>query len=237
MDKPKWSNALRLINHFGYDKSVAAAALQDVDKVSGETHDRQPAAPAKANAELVESFAADRLQHKDFSWDAMSQLTWLLREVGKSRTRQGFKLEEQSKSMVFGVWTHGGAQGISTNAKLYPQAAKYVNAFLKHHAPKHTYSSFVISINAFAPPHLDPHNAPESLNLTMSYENFTGGEVWISEEGLPQPKCDPVAVGQWRVRKNEQEVRGHCMIRLRSLFAFPQNCCTQHRAGRVSVFP
>ena len=209
VDKPKWSNALRLINHFGYDKSVAAAALQDDDEVSGETHDRQPATPAKAKTDLVESFAKDRLQHKDFSWDAIGQLTRLLREVGRSRTRQGFQLEEQSKSMIFGVWTHSGMQGISTNAKLYPEAAKYVNAFLKHHAPKHTYSSFVISIDAFAPPHLDPHNAPESLNLTMSYGNFTGGEVWVSEEGLPQPKCDPVAVGQWRVRKNEQEVRGH----------------------------
>ena len=67
----------------------------------------------------------------------------------------------------------------------------------------------MISVNAFAPPHLDPHNSPDSLNLTASYGNFSGGELWIAEEGAPQPQCDPVAVGQWHVKKNEQGVRGH----------------------------
>ena len=33
VDKPKWTNALRLINHFGYADSVAAAAVQDLDEV------------------------------------------------------------------------------------------------------------------------------------------------------------------------------------------------------------
>ena len=124
--------------------------------------------------------------------------------------------------MVFGVWTHGDMQGISTNSKLYPEATQYVNAFLKHHAAKRTYSSFVISINTFPPPHPDPYNSPDSLNLNMSYRNFTGGELWIAEEGTPQPTCDPVAVGQWRVRKMSKEHEDICMMRLRSLFTFPK---------------
>ena len=37
--KPNWSNALRLISHLGYADTVAAAAVQDLDEVSGETHD------------------------------------------------------------------------------------------------------------------------------------------------------------------------------------------------------
>ena len=168
VDKPKWTNALRLISHFGYADSVAAAAaVQELDEVSGETHDRQDAVPAKAHNQAVEDLAADRMRHKDFSWDTLSHIARLLK-VGAN-----------------------------------------VNAFLKYHAPKHTYSSFVISVNAFAPPHLDPHNSPDSLNLTASYGNFSGGELWIAEEGAPQPQCDPVAVGQWRVKKNEQGVRGH----------------------------
>ena len=138
--------------------------------------------------------------------------------------------------MVFGVWTHGDMQGISTNSKLYPEATQYVNAFLKHHAAKHTYSSFVISINAFAPPHPDPYNSPDSLNLNMSYRNFTGGELWIAEEGTPQPTCDPVAVGQWRVRKNEQGTRGHLYDAFEKPVFFPQSFFMQSRAGRVNAF-
>ena len=209
VDKPKWTNALRLINHFGYADSVAAAAVQDLDEVSGETHDRQHALPAKVHNQAVEDFATDRKKHKDFSWDTLAQITRLLKVGANSKARKGFQLDNDSRSMVFGTWTHGGMQGISTNTRAYPATTQYVNAFLKYHAPKHTYSSFVISVNAFAPPHLDPHNSPNSLNLTVSYGNFSGGELWISEEGTPQPQCDPVAVGQWRVKKNEQGVRGH----------------------------
>ena len=177
--------------------------------MSGETHDRQHAMPARADNQALETLAADRLKNKDFSWDTLAQLTRLLKEGAISKARKGFELGEASKSMMFGAWTHGGMQGVSTNSKNYPGMTKYVNAFLKHHTPKHIYSSFVISINAFAPPHLDPHNSPESLNMSVSYGNFSGGELWIAEEGTPQPQCDPVAVGQWRVRKNDQGVRGH----------------------------
>ena len=165
--------------------------------------------PAKTNHQAVEGLAADRLKHKDFSWDTLAQITRLLKVGASSKTRKGFQLKDDSKSMVFGAWAHGGMHGVSTNTKDYPVTTQYVNAFLKYHAPKHTYSSFVISVNAFAPPHLDPRNSPNSLNLTVSYGNFLGGELWIAEEGAPQPQCDPVAVGQWRVKKNEQGVRGH----------------------------
>ena len=57
VDKPQWTNALRLINHFGYADSVAAAAVQDLDEVSGETHDRQHAMPAKTSNQPVEGLA------------------------------------------------------------------------------------------------------------------------------------------------------------------------------------
>ena len=62
VDKPKRSNALRLINHFGYAGSFVAVAIQDEDEVSGETHDRQPALPAKSLNQAVDSFVDDRLK-------------------------------------------------------------------------------------------------------------------------------------------------------------------------------
>ena len=63
VDRPKRSNALlRLINHFGYAGSVVTAAVQDADGVSGVTHDRQPALPAKGHSQAVESFATERLK-------------------------------------------------------------------------------------------------------------------------------------------------------------------------------
>ena len=120
VDKPKWTNALRLINHFGYADSVAAAAVQDLDEVSGETHDRQHALPAKVHNQAVEDFATDRKKHKDFSWDTLAQITRLLKVGANSKARKGFQLDNDSRSMVFGTWTHGGMQGISTNTRAYP---------------------------------------------------------------------------------------------------------------------
>ena len=89
VDTPKWTNALRLISHFGYADSVVAAAVQDLDEVSGETHGRQHTTPAKTNNQAVEGLAADRLKHKDFSWDTLAQITRLLKVGASSKPERG----------------------------------------------------------------------------------------------------------------------------------------------------
>ena len=181
--------------------------------------------PAKAHNQAVEDFATDRKKHKGLfmgypSTNHPSPQSWSQLQNQKGvPTRQRFK-----KYGVWGHGPHGGMQGISTNTRAYP----CYNAICKC-----VFSS--IMHQSTLTPRSYPHNSPNSLNLTVSYGNFSGGELWISEEGTPQPQCDPVAVGQWRVKKNEQGVRGHLYDSFEKPVYFPQSCYMQLRVGKANV--
>ena len=56
--------------------------------------------------------------------------------------------------------------------------------FLKSHlGPEATWTSFVLSYNNQLPIHRDVHNKKGSRNYMCGFGSYTGGELWLADEG------------------------------------------------------
>ena len=91
----------------------------------------------------------------------------------------------------FGAYNHGPFRGVSKRTQQHEEMCRYINAFLRKHAPtKSTWTSFVVSYNNAMPWHRDGHNLKGSKNYTCAMGEYSGGELqlWMggSEEAGPE---------------------------------------------------
>ena len=80
---------------------------------------------------------------------------------------------------VFGVFRHGGVVGLTNNCKLYPGMAKLLAAIAREQAPQATYTTAILSANAYVPPHRDSTNLPSSISYWIPLTTpRSGGRLW-----------------------------------------------------------
>ena len=92
-------------------------------------------------------------------------------------------------------------QGITTIAKTYPLACKYVNEWIANQARKGlTWTSFAINRDAKSLLHTDCRNLKESENFAVSFGDFKGGFLWIEAATGAGPKT--------QTKVNQQTVEG-----------------------------
>ena len=120
--------------------------------------------------------------------------------------------------VVFGVYSYGAFSGITRQTTALPPLVRYVNAFLKFHGAKHPWSSFSINRNTVLNPHIDPNNLPESVNQTISFGEFTGGELWVA---LPESDDVPDnAILRTRLLPTGKQISGQVVSTRHRLVAF-----------------
>ena len=133
----------------------------------------------------MEEQARRGLAGAKMSWKEMEEF------LGKAR----FKAPKKGRGMMggtaarppyyqFGAYVHGPFTGLSRRTQEHTQLCRYVNQFLRKHAPADgTWTSFVISYNNAMPWHRDHHNLKGSYNYTCSMGQTSGGGMKVSGPG------------------------------------------------------
>ena len=139
----------------------------------------------------VESLASEAFQHQDFS---MSTCKFILGEFCRNLATASpgpehhrWKMPNTSAS-VFGAFSHGAFHGVTKASNRHASLVKFVNAYLRHHLPGQTWSSFMITWNGVAQPHRDVHNLKGTLNVVHGLGSYSGGGLWLcGKPPLGQP--------------------------------------------------
>ena len=148
-----WIHALKLIapttktvDHAPDRKSKSAAA---------------PASPplTKISQEQVEEAAKILNKAGRYDFDDFEQVAEMMHDalrMSNSRLRRCIGTDDQKapKYFVFGLWTHAGCFGITKRTQQFPNLCRYMNEFVKHHAPRSfTWSSLVVNFMGKAGAH------------------------------------------------------------------------------------
>ena len=190
-DRAKWEHALSFI----YDKHApdpGGDSAKDSDnhlvakpRVHATPADKSPPKRGAAYTKVfqdAEQVASQLDEGRDYSHKALESLAELLSQIKTKRNRQILKSNSQSFYHVFGAWTHGGCQGITSLTEKLPRVLQYINNFLKHHAPSgFQHTSFVISRETQASVHHDSHNLAGSSNFITTFGRHTGGDLWLED--------------------------------------------------------
>ncbi|CAE7204839.1 RE1 [Symbiodinium microadriaticum] len=158
---------------------------------SGDVFQREPTRvnPALATADVIydcEKTAKEKLGLKEFSYDDLIEVCRLI----PLQTAKGKKGSNRGGGELFeyflgGMYTYGKFFGMARTAKLLPWTAKYINVFArsKFSGP---WSSSVLFRNTATQVHADVHNLAGSKVTSVTFGDFSGGELWIHEEGATE---------------------------------------------------
>eukprot|EP00439_Symbiodinium_sp_Y106_P032011 s3274_g3.t2 len=142
--------------------------------------------PQDDEALSCNGFAEDLLQRRDFTYESLEKLVDKLpymksekqREINQTRGRK-------VQGIMSGLWTHGGFHGLTSNATKFSPTIRYLNAFMKDKLPEHKWTSIVVMRNVKMGVHRDNHNACHAKTATVTFGNFTKGQLWMADEQTP----------------------------------------------------
>ena len=80
---------------------------------------------------------------------------------------------------ILGHFCGKSGDGISAEAKRFPELVRAVNSFLRSHCPDSHWTSVAIAHNQFAFPHRDSANLKDSSNISMAIGTFQDGGLLI----------------------------------------------------------
>ena len=88
---------------------------------------------------------------------------------------------------TFGLFTHGGVQGVTRCTTEWPHLCRYMNAFAEHKLEKGaTWSSFTLARNVVANVHHDYNNLRGSANHSCSFGQDGGGQLWLEDKDVQE---------------------------------------------------
>ncbi|CAE7585010.1 GIP [Symbiodinium sp. CCMP2592] len=135
--------------------------------------------------EMCEKTAKEKLALKKFTYDDLIEIARLLplRKVhGKKGSRRGGGNPYQY--FLGGMYTYGKFFGIARGSKALPWTTRYINSFAKEKFDG-AWTSFVLFRDTETQVHADVHNLPGTSVTTVSFGDFTGGELWVkNNEGI-----------------------------------------------------
>ncbi|CAE7751606.1 RE1 [Symbiodinium sp. CCMP2592] len=166
---------------------------------SGDVIQREPSgvksvyAAPEALAEC-ERMARQKLSLKKFSYGDLLEIAQMLPLKcvnGKRGSRRGGG--DPYRYFLGGMYTYGKFFGIAKGTRNLPWTTRYINVFAreKFSGP---WTSFVLFRDTATQVHADVHNLPGTSVTTVSFGNFSGGELWIEaaddSEGISRKAPD-----------------------------------------------
>ncbi|CAE7470136.1 RE2 [Symbiodinium sp. CCMP2592] len=150
---------------------------------SGDVVQREP--PGVSRRQRVrdcEECAKDKMKNKAFDY---SDLLTVVRLLPLRRLRTGKALKRGGglpfHYFIAGMYTHGPFVGVTKSGKELPWTIKYINSFVRAQGVGE-WTSFAIFRNTATECHTDTHNMAGTHIKTVSFGEFTGGELWIHGE-------------------------------------------------------
>ena len=191
------------------------------------------------DAELA---AKEAYKAGDFSYDKLKTLLEAADfKPGRNCRGDPFAGEDGEKGSAyytFGLFTHGGVQGITKLTIEKSHLCRYVNAFGKHHlGSSATWSSFTLSYDVKAGVHHDYNNLAGTLNYSCSFGQDKGGFLWIEDRSLSEEQCNQGGV-VWKRDKGKGWLPGIYYDTDHKFVSFdPQlkHCVTDWKGHRWSV--
>ena len=90
-----------------------------------------------------------------------------------------------SVSFSTGAFVHAHVPGIRHNTRIFPNFTKLLCRYVKQACPTFSFTALVILHNLLSDFHRDLNNLPGSLNCVLPLSDFSGGQLWIQDEGGP----------------------------------------------------
>ena len=196
-EKAKWLDALRLINHID---CLGIAPKKGKDSDSHLVAKPTITAPSIGRPD-IEGAAEQLLSAKDFSYKALQSLAEQFPTKVSRRRKSKLTTSDESYYHNWGFFSLSGMQGITTIAKRYPKACRYVNEWIATQArPGFTWTSFAINRDAKSLLHTDCRNLRGSENFAVSFGGFKNGFLWVEGTTGAGPKT--------QIKVNQQTVEG-----------------------------
>ena len=157
-----------------------------------------PAPPAERpgkGIEECEKIAKELLDNLDFQFKSCLKLLLSMKcKPSKSNRlsvpKGGKSTDGNVEYIVLGAFAHGGVQGITKRTHQYPNARRYLSAFLENHGMTGDCSSICINHGSSIKVHKDAHNMKDTKNHTISLGNFEGGEIWIHDPAARKGRAE-----------------------------------------------
>ncbi|CAE7724502.1 GIP [Symbiodinium sp. CCMP2592] len=132
-----------------------------------------------------------KLKHKAFNDEDLLEVVTTLDLRQRQRHRQIYGGKEvKVEGVLGGLWTHGAMSGLSKFSEELPSFVSYVNAYVRERTgDDYGWCSFALNKNVATEVHCDHHNLNGVLNVTMSFGDFSGGELWIHDEDVRPEEC------------------------------------------------
>ena len=168
-----------------------------------------------------EQAARKAIAENDFSHDSCLRVLRAANLVATRNTR-GPMLGNKADKVdyhSFGLYTHGGMQGITRDTKDRQALVRFLNMYAKAHLPQGaTWTSVAVTLNCKTGLHSDFNNLRDSQNYTVSLGDGNGGRLWLEDKKIEELEANSGKV-EWK-----QNASGH-WIPGRSLNTF-QNFTT-----------
>ncbi|CAE7325309.1 RE1 [Symbiodinium microadriaticum] len=173
------------------------------------------------NAASIEGVCTEYLKTQNFSHQALEYVLMNLEASRKGPTRGVWSdARASSLSLTLGLFAHGNQYGITRATLEYPQLCRFVNRCVAHWFPGQDkrWTSISLLLNVQSKLHKDNHNYHASENLTCSYGDYRGGELWLqaSEENVEEL---PKAI-RWRSLPTGERAPGTLVVTKHSPMSF-----------------
>ncbi|CAE7733722.1 GIP [Symbiodinium sp. CCMP2592] len=159
-----------------------------------------------------EAVAKEAYRSGDFTYDKL-MMVLTAADFKPRRNDRGvsFADEDGAKDLgyyTFGLFTHGGIQGITKLTIEKSHLCRYVNAFARHHlGTGATWTSFTLSRDVKTGIHHDFNNLPGALNHSCSFGQKKGGFLWLEDRDLDEDQCHQEGV-VWKRTKDKSWLPG-----------------------------
>ncbi|CAE7765938.1 RE2 [Symbiodinium sp. CCMP2592] len=146
-----------------------------------------------------EELAREWLEQKKFS---PQECLELLESVGldfRANRRGDIHCnEDRIQAVTLGQYVRGHMCGVTNAAKHRPMFVKYLVSFVREHNPDVVFSSVYLSCNTAVGVHRDRHNDYSCNNVICALGEFTGGELWVQDDGISREDQSAVELEDWR---------------------------------------
>ncbi|OLP93850.1 hypothetical protein AK812_SmicGene24196 [Symbiodinium microadriaticum] len=131
-----------------------------------------------------EAMAREARAAKDYSYQTMENILMAahrnLQPLASNNRRWG---DSDTTRLLLGGYSHGAFARLTKNTRRYQEFTHYINDYLAHHVPHHTWTSLMISFNCGTTVHQDHHNLSGSQNVLHCLGHFEHGGLWL--QGTP----------------------------------------------------